>query len=64
VLPSLSFDLSSAITVYKKETRALHLQADFRNLNDRVNVLNFASVFSGTAVAMPRSVSVRLRFEY
>jgi hypothetical protein len=64
VLPSLSLDLSSAVTLYKKETRALHLQADFRNLNDRVNVINFASVFSGTAVAMPRSVSARLRFEY
>jgi hypothetical protein len=64
VLPSLSFDLSSAITMYKKETRALRLQMDLRNLNDRQNVINFASVFSGTAVAPPRSFSLRLRFDY
>jgi hypothetical protein len=50
--------------MYKKETRALRLQLDLRNLNDRLNVINFASVFSGTAVGPPRSFSLRLRFDY
>ena len=31
------------------------------NLTGRFNVINFAGLFSGTAVAPPRSVSARLR---
>lgn len=64
VKPSLSVDLSAAVDLYRKETRAVRLQADIRNLNDRLNVINLASLFSGTAIAAPRSVSVRLRFDY
>jgi hypothetical protein len=64
VKPSLSVDLSTAVDLYRKETRAVRLQADIRNLNDRLNVINLASLFSGTAIAAPRSVSVRLRFDY
>ena len=64
VRPSLSVDLSAAIDLYKKESRTVRLQGDIRNLNDRLNVINFASVFSGTAIASPRTVSLRLRFDY
>jgi hypothetical protein len=64
VKPSLTVDLSAAVDLYRKETRALRLQCDLRNLNDRLNLINFASVFSGTAIGSPRSVSVRLRFDY
>jgi hypothetical protein len=34
------------------------------NLTDRLNLLNFASLFSGTAVAPPASVSARLKFAF
>ena len=64
VRPSLSVDLSAALDLYKKESRAVRLQGDIRNLNDRLNVINFASVFSGTAIASPRTFSLRLRFDY
>jgi hypothetical protein len=64
VRPSLSFDLSSAITLYKKESRTVRLQADVRNINDRLNLINFASAFSGTAIGSPRAFSVRLRVDY
>jgi hypothetical protein len=64
VRPSLSFDLSTAITLYKKESRAVRLQADIRNINDRLNLINFASVFSGTAIGSPRAFSIRLRMDY
>jgi hypothetical protein len=64
VRPSLSFDLSSAITLYKKESRTVRLQADVRNINDRLNLINFASAFSGTAIGLPRAFSVRLRVDY
>jgi hypothetical protein len=34
------------------------------NLNNRLNVINFASLFSGTAIAPPRTVSARLRLSF
>jgi len=64
VRPSLSIDLSAAADLYKKESRTVRLQGDIRNLNNRVNVINFASVFSGTAIASPRTFSLRVRFDY
>ena len=64
VRPSLSVDLSAALDLYKKESRAVRLQGDIRNLNDRLNVINFAGVFSGTAISSPRTFSLRLRFDY
>jgi hypothetical protein len=64
VRPLLSVDLSSAVDLYKKESRAVRLQGDILNLNDRLNVINFASVFSGTAIGSPRAFSLRLRFDY
>ncbi|MFY9559538.1 MAG: TonB-dependent receptor [Terriglobales bacterium] len=64
VKPSLAVDLSAALDLYKKESRTVRLQGDIRNLSDRLNVINFASVFSGTAIAAPRTLSLRLRFDY
>jgi Carboxypeptidase regulatory-like domain len=64
VRPALSVDLSAAINLYNKESRALTLQGDIRNLNDRLNVINFASLFSGTAIGPPRTFSMRLTFNY
>jgi hypothetical protein len=37
------------------------VQLEANNLTDRINILNFASLFSGTAVGPPRSVGVRLK---
>lgn len=64
VKPSITVDLSAAVEIYRKESRALRLQADVRNLNDQLNLINFASVFSGTAIGAPRSFSLRLRYDY
>ena len=48
----------------KREKRRLELRAEVANLTDRLNVVNFAGLFSGTAVAPPRSANVRLRFDF
>jgi hypothetical protein len=64
VRPSLSVDLSAALDLYRKESRAVRLQGDIRNLNNRLNLINFASVFSGTAISEPRTFSLRLRLDY
>jgi outer membrane receptor protein involved in Fe transport len=60
IRPTFSFDVSAGADLYKKEKRSLRLQADAENLNNRLNVLDFAGLFSGSAIAPPRSYFLRL----
>jgi hypothetical protein len=64
VRPSLTFDASVGVVLAKSARRGLRIQADVRNLIDRLNVINFAGLFSGTALGVPRSVGVRLQVEF
>jgi outer membrane cobalamin receptor len=64
VRPNFSIDLAAGAEVYRKERRSAALQLEVANLADRLNVINFASLFSGTAVAPPRSVSARLKLTF
>lgn len=64
VRPNLSMDVAGGAELYRKEQRSAVFQIQVSNLADRVNVINFASLFSGTAVAPPRSVSARLRLTF
>jgi hypothetical protein len=61
VRPNFSFDAAAGATLFHKEGKEISLQLEANNLTNRVNVLNFASLFSGTAVSIPRSVSARLK---
>jgi hypothetical protein len=60
IKPTFSLDLSAGADLYKKEKRSLRLQADAENLNNRLNVLDFAGLFSASAIAPPRSYFLRL----
>jgi len=64
VRPNFSLGAAAGATFYHKETREISAQMAVNNLSDRLNVLNFASLFSGTAIAAPRSVSARLRLAF
>ena len=64
VRPNFSLGAVAGMELYRKQTRSLDMQVEGNNLTDRVNVLNFAGLFSGTAVAAPRSASARLRFNF
>ena len=64
VRPNLSVDAAAGVELYRKEQRSAAFQIQATNLNNRVNVINFASLFSGTAVAPPPSVSIHLRLTY
>jgi len=57
---TLSINLSAGADLYKKETRSLRVQGDVENLNNRLNVLDFAGLFSDSAIAPPRSYFLRL----
>jgi hypothetical protein len=64
VRPNFSLDASAGATLYHKEAREISFQVEVNNLTNRLNVLNFASLFSGTAVATPRSASARLKMSF
>jgi hypothetical protein len=44
--------------------RSVRVQADVHNLTNRLTVIDFAGLFSGTALAPPRSIAVRLRADF
>jgi hypothetical protein len=60
VRPSLVLDTGAGVELFHKEERSASVQLRVANLTNRVNVINFASLFSVTAVAPPRSVAARL----
>jgi hypothetical protein len=61
VRPSLAIGASAGADLYKNDKVSLRLQADVQNLNNRLNVIDFGGLFSGNAIAPPRSYSLRLR---
>jgi outer membrane cobalamin receptor len=62
--PNYSLDAALGADIYHKERRNASLQIQLGNLTDHVNVINFASLLSGTAVGAPRSVSARLKVSF
>jgi outer membrane receptor protein involved in Fe transport len=60
VKPRVSLDLSAGLGVGPSPGRVT-LQFDVRNLTNRFDVINFAGLFSGTAVAPSRTAAVRIR---
>ena len=63
VRPSASLDASAGMAITKSAKRAVRLQTEVRNLTNRLDVINFAGLFSGTALAAPRSVALRLKVD-
>jgi len=52
---------SMGADLHKSDHLSVTLQADFQNLNNRLNVIDFGGLFSGNAIAPPRSYSLRLQ---
>lgn len=64
VRPSLALGASIGAELVKREHLLMRLQADVQNLNNRLNLINFAGLFSGTGIGPPRSYSIRLGLEF
>jgi outer membrane cobalamin receptor len=62
--PTFSVDWAAGVEVWRRDRRRIEMRAEVANLTDRLNVVNFAGLFSGTALAPPRSASVRLRLVF
>jgi outer membrane receptor for Fe3+-dicitrate len=64
IRPSFSLNASVGMDVFRGDKRKVTLQGDVMNLTDRLNVINFDGLLSGTAVASPRAASVRMRVDF
>jgi hypothetical protein len=64
VKPMFAVDLGVGVELWRRDRRRLDLRGEIANATNRLNVVNFAGVFSGTAVAPPRAVSIRGRLEF
>lgn len=64
VHPSTSLDASVGIELMRLDKKRISIQAEACNLGNRLNVINFAGVFSGTALGTPRRYAIRLRAEF
>jgi hypothetical protein len=61
VKPNFSLDFSAGLRLWNQDQRSLTLQFDVRNVTDRLNVINFSGLFSGTALAPGRQGTIQLR---
>ncbi len=64
VRPSLSIDASMGAELWKSEKLRVKMQFDATNINNRLNVIDFAGLFSGNAIGPPRSYAVRLQTSF
>ena len=64
VSPSLAINASLGMQLINRERVRISLQADGEDLNDRLNVIDFAGLFSGNAIAPQRSYSLRLQTQF
>ena len=62
--PNFSLDLSAGAQIWKREKRGARIQADIFNVTNRLNVIDFAGLFSGTAIGAPRWAAVRLTVDF
>lgn len=64
VKPNFSLNLSAGLRLWDQAPRSLTLQFDVRNVTDRLNVVNFSGLFSGTALAPGRQATIQMRLRF
>ena len=62
--PGFTVNASAGVIVKQKEKKSLRLQVDVSNITDQLNVINFAGLFSGTALAAPRMAEGRIQIDF
>jgi hypothetical protein len=64
VRPLLSINASLGADLWKTEKLNVRMQFDATNLNNRLNVIDFAGLFSGNAIGPSRSYNLRLQTNF
>ncbi len=60
IKPAFAVNVSLGVDLYKSKRLDTRFQIDGENLNNRLNVIDFGGLFSGNAIAPPRSYALRL----
>lgn len=64
VRPNFNLNFSAGWKAWVRGQRSGTVQFDLRNATDRLNVINFTGLFSGTALAPGRQVAVQLKVRF
>jgi outer membrane cobalamin receptor len=64
VRPNALIDAAVSAVLFKSQRQQVRVQGNVVNITNRLNVINFAGLLSGTALAPPRSVGIRLQIEF
>jgi hypothetical protein len=64
IKPNLAIDATAGFQFAASDRATIRIQADAGNLFNRINLINFAGLFSGNAVAPPRSYGLRSSIEF
>jgi hypothetical protein len=64
VRPNVAVDAGVGARLFDGGGARVSLRVEIANLTNRLNVINFAGLFSGTALGAPRSAMARLQVEF
>ena len=64
VRSNFHLDFSLGLRLWEQQARSVTVQMDLRNMTDRLNVINFSGVFSGTALAAGRQFTVQTKVRF
>jgi hypothetical protein len=64
VRPNFSLDLAAGLRLWERDAQSVSLQFDMRNATDRLNVINFTGLFSGTALAPGRQITFQIKTRF
>jgi len=64
IRPNFNLNFSAGVRMWEQEARSATLQFDVRNAIDRLNVINFTGLFSGTALAPGRQMTLQARVRF
>ncbi len=64
VRPNFSVDAGAGFTVWTRNELSIRMEADVQNITNHLNVLDFAGLFSGNAVATPRAAFARVETSF
>jgi hypothetical protein len=64
IRPNFSLDFALGAQILERNARSVFLQFDLRNVTDRLNVINFSGLFSGTALAPGRQITFQIKTRF
>jgi hypothetical protein len=64
LLPTFSLDLGMGLKLWERDERSVLMQVGVRNATDRLNVINFNGLFSGTALALGRQITLQIKTRF